>query len=421
MTIYIQDENSRYTIDDTVLKNRPDKVFVEEIPSLRVNYDKTEDTEYDGVLYNLSVPHFLQEFQTHDSNIVSVCSFPPFPKTDRIKDFVLCYIKSRLFNKDTKVFFDNLYEGHVTAPIVGIYKLLSELDVNPKNVYLFTCGMQAEKMHEEYCKENNITDMINIRVINVWERHVYKRPEDGWVEPIYTTTKKDKLFLCFNRIARKQRVALLGLLYSKNLVDRAFYSFFPSMYQNASYRFALDSLQFFLSNRSQRVIREHIDLHDKEFPLLLNTNTVEDNVNYVKADDDQYYQNSYFSLVTETFFFKTSEKNSKVVDENSVFFSEKIFKPIICKHPFIMMNRPYSLEYLRKIGYKTFAPFIDETYDTIEDDEDRLLAVVNEVERLSKMTDDEWIAWQENVRDIVEHNYKVITSKTILDHGFIDD
>ena len=144
-------------------------------------------------------------------------------------------------------------------------------------------------------------------------------------------------------------------------------------------------------------------------------------MNYVKADDDQYYQNSYFSLVTETFFFKTIEKNSKVVDENSVFFSEKIFKPIICKHPFIMMNRPYSLEYLRKIGYKTFAPFIDETYDTIEDDEDRLLAVVNEVERLSKMTDDEWIAWQENVRDIVEHNYKVITSKTILDHGFVDD
>ena len=73
-----------------------------------------------------------------------------------------------------------------------------------------------------------------------------------------------------------------------------------------------------------------------------------------------------------------------------------------------MMNRPNSLEKLRELGYKTFHPYIDETYDTIENDQERMVAIVDEVERLNKLTDSEWLEWQNGIKDIVEHNHNLL-------------
>jgi hypothetical protein len=68
------------------------------------------------------------------------------------------------------------------------------------------------------------------------------------------------------------------------------------------------------------------------------------------------------------------------------------------------------------MGYKTFSPFIDEAYDLIENDEQRLLAIVGEIKRLCKFTDKEWLDFQCNIHDSVVYNYnrlKTITAKFI--------
>jgi hypothetical protein len=71
-----------------------------------------------------------------------------------------------------------------------------------------------------------------------------------------------------------------------------------------------------------------------------------------------------------------------------------------------------SLVYLKKLGYKTFSPYINEHYDTIKNDEERLTAVWSEVERLCAFSDEEWLEWQNGIIDIVEHNYNVLINKT---------
>jgi len=65
-----------------------------------------------------------------------------------------------------------------------------------------------------------------------------------------------------------------------------------------------------------------------------------------------------------------------------------------------------SLKNLRSFGYKTFHPYIDETYDTIDNDEDRVEAICNEIERLCKLSDTEILEWQRNVEPIILHNYQ---------------
>ena len=48
------------------------------------------------------------------------------------------------------------------------------------------------------------------------------------------------------------------------------------------------------------------------------------------------------------------------------FITEKTYRNIKYKKPFIIMGQHISLASLHKLGYKTFHPLIDESYDSYE-------------------------------------------------------
>jgi hypothetical protein len=389
--------------------------YFNEMPTLRLKFNN-------GILekdfFNLQLPHLVEEVR-NETNFVAVHCFPPFyiHQPEVLQTELLNYIKSNIQNNDTKVYFDNGYEGHVTSCLVGIHEVINKLSLNPKNCYFITAGLDSTKIYNEYCLENNINEKINLIMLNTWERHIrYNSPMEVLSKHEFIVEPKQKNFLCFNRIFRLQRLALLGLLYNKNLVNNSFYSYFPNVTYTGKVEPNLNLLRPVLSNQTFDIINEEYNKHKHELPLLLN-NPDASPTNYIIDSDLDYYKNSYFSLVTETFFFKII---NPAFDEFSIFFSEKIFKPIICKHPFVLLCRPHSLKYLHKMGYKTFAPYIDESYDDIENDEQRLLAVVNEVERLCNQTQNEWLDWLIAVQNIVNHNYNTILNKGIFDHKFIE-
>ena len=106
------------------------------------------------------------------------------------------------------------------------------------------------------------------------------------------------------------------------------------------------------------------------------------------------FYDSYLHIVTETY-----------LPNNQNFFSEKIFKPMIFMQPFILIGAQNDLKCLRKIGYKTFDGIIDETYDTIEDEIDRLSAAYKEIENIINKSDKELNQMYFDCYDILIHNY----------------
>jgi hypothetical protein len=52
--------------------------------------------------------------------------------------------------------------------------------------------------------------------------------------------------------------------------------------------------------------------------------------------------------------------------------SEKIFKPISNLQPFLVIGDYLTLAELKKLGFKTFSPFIDESYDNERDSYKRM-------------------------------------------------
>lgn len=85
------------------------------------------------------------------------------------------------------------------------------------------------------------------------------------------------------------------------------------------------------------------------------------------------YNDTYFSLVSET-----------VHAYPYSFRTEKIWKPIAIGHPWIAIaNRGFYRD-IRNLGFQTFGNLIDESFDLIENNDDRLERVAKIVEDLCK-------------------------------------
>jgi hypothetical protein len=110
--------------------------------------------------------------------------------------------------------------------------------------------------------------------------------------------------------------------------------------------------------------------------------------NYKEAADSLIY------VPTETVYFGSRTH-----------LTEKTFKAIALEMPFILVAPAHSLRYLRSYGFRTFAPYIDESYDTIEDPVvriERVTQILLEIQARSAAAKNQ--LWHE-LLPIVEHNW----------------
>jgi hypothetical protein len=89
---------------------------------------------------------------------------------------------------------------------------------------------------------------------------------------------------------------------------------------------------------------------------------------YLQAEP---YCDTYFSLVTETIF-----------DYPYSFRTEKMAKPLAIGHPWIVASNQGFYRDMRNLGFQTFDSLIDESFDSIDNSQermDRIVAVVNDL------------------------------------------
>ena len=113
---------------------------------------------------------------------------------------------------------------------------------------------------------------------------------------------------------------------------------------------------------------------------------------------------------TETNFIYDREKALKGNDYLTL--TEKTFKPLLMKTPFILYGQPFILKKLKEYGFKTFSDYWDESYDEILDPALRADKIAEVVKKLSEISDEQFIDLLKKTRDIVEHNYKILMKRT---------
>ena len=136
-----------------------------------------------------------------------------------------------------------------------------------------------------------------------------------------------------------------------------------------------------------------------------------------KFSDEVYrvIQTSGINVVIESHFdphyFFPQLKHIKTTDLSIAFPTEKTYKAVASAKPFIMVSTPNFLSEFRQLGFKTFAPYIDESYDQIYDSQERFTALVNEIERLSKLSEHDFAAVLEKCQEVADYNLQVLIQR----------
>jgi hypothetical protein len=122
----------------------------------------------------------------------------------------------------------------------------------------------------------------------------------------------------------------------------------------------------------------------------------------------EIYLQTYMSLVTESIFFQSKGEYDIFVNFPTGYVSEKIWKPIGHCQPFILAGPAKTLQYIReRFGFKTFSPYIDESYDLECDDFARLRLIQKEIDKFSNKTKEEKDQFLNSVKDICIHNQTI--------------
>ena len=157
-------------------------------------------------------------------------------------------------------------------------------------------------------------------------------------------------------------------------------------------------------------------------PLYLDKRDLKHNWVDNEFSTKKFYENTLFSIVNETNYF--TDIHNPVLRgirvEPSRFLSEKTFKPVAEKHPFIMVSVPHMLDKFKELGYKSFSPYIDESYDLKDNIQDRIKIIISELHRFSSMSPKERQQIREEMKPVFEYNKKLVWELTCKQQDLIN-
>lgn len=348
--------------------------------------------------------HIMPELHNHQdkfhliyAGVNMTTSFIRRPTEEIVKE-----IRHVISGGKTKIIFDCMTEDLQQAVVLKIHRLANLVKdiIKSEDLILLTGSAKIENAYDKIINKFKLENKITILETDFFH-HVCKL---GYAEAknqntIINTTKSKK-FLCLNKVERFHRVMLLDYMIQNNLVELGYYSFQGS--NNIKEQVQISN-GFGYPN-----VLNYVD----KLPLVLNI--TENRVNPVDLiqEDYKYFIDSYFSIITETVFFTDNE--------NSIFLSEKIHKALAMGHPFILVSRPKSLEYLRSIGYKTFEPFINESYDNELNDIKRFELITTEIKRLCTLSVEELQVLYGNLVPIMTHNKSLFFERKSISNDTVN-
>ena len=256
---------------------------------------------------------------------------------------------------------------------------LKRIDI-PKNKVYFVTGLLTK--NNKQIKNNGLIIFDRIQR-NYFDNLVYNQSIIKKERPYY--------FLYLVRKFRWHRIYLL-----KNVLDinseKHLYTF------NKEYNSQLDVKLFQQEVNNDKILNKFLNKNNEiDFSdITLN----KDNKNPFNMDLD-LFNKAYINIIHESFNFN-----------DTVFLTEKTFKPILAKQMFLINGGYRFNKTLKEIGYKTFDNILQESYDDIKDSQERINVLVKEIKRLSMLPPKKMHKiWLQN-QDKIDHNYDNIMKTT---------
>ncbi len=316
--------------------------------------------------------------------------------------------------------------------------IFTQKDVMPRKIFLYDQEPYISQLADPYMQLVNLDDRPGILVTSEyskelptkliplyyffhgfaaldWYRGYYAL---NYNKPIVKQYRKD--FISFNRIInndRSYRIYFVSLLKHQGLLDQGLVSFGVTDDLFDDWQDETASPTSKLSNKAKlhaetnlvninKLVIDYPSVHGSASANIPRT------IDRFDHHNDTLNVDSFWHIVTETVFYY-----------DKLHLTEKIFKPIVSKQPFMLLASPGNLAYLRSYGFKTFSPWINESYDNIQDNDERTEAVVKQLAWYCGLSDQAKMEIISAINDVVEYNFhhfygefKHIIAKELIDN-----
>ena len=337
------------------------------------NYKHTIGIDFDNTLNNIIVIETVEHFKGCYRNL----------KTEFLGTTLFDILK----NNDVKIIFASLADPAPQNSKDKLRDKIAELNLTDK-VYYIDSVMNHKDDKNTFCyhhflEEPGVSKQEHGRYMFFIQNDLGYKSEDI-LENELDVFRKNK-FLSFNRTVDKQHRFSLYHTYLTNDFSDSYFSFLKLWHDFDGFYTSTPKLTF-------EEYRSHL-------PIELDTKGQDVDLTSFKTSNTfskSLFLDSCIHIVTETSYHC-----------NGVFISEKIIKPILCYQPFIVLGPYQYLKELKRLGFKTFAEFWDESYDEIENPKERYFTIEKIILELNNKTIKEFNEIYQKIKNICIYNRKV--------------
>jgi hypothetical protein len=279
------------------------------------------------------------------------------------------------------------YNSQVGFVLHNFLSVLYHVDISLSQIVFFTTHTNLPESIKVFLSDPNDTPEIHVLLVSKMTysnvRSILSGPEPA---------PKDLKFqaLCMLGTQREHRLLLYKYLAANNLLDRVQVSIKNLSTSALSHVFhltsslhhvpTLESVSLVYSFPPRTVEHWSKPVVHPDIKSLLQVPALQQFVNpNIPANGYDFYQHYAVDIVTETNFHYPSK-----------FVSEKTLRPLLLKTPFLMFGPANFLKYLHSKGFKTFGDVWDESYDQVENPQDRFVLCCQLLNTISNWSLDEW-------------------------------
>jgi len=195
-----------------------------------------------------------------------------------------------------------------------------------------------------------------------------------------------KRFLCLNRQPKDFRYEIVFNLWRLDILKNTICSL--QKYNN-------EEVCFTQSHTRNLFLSKPFETFTKLLPIIADIDDFL--INHWNTFNYEFVMSTGINIITETLV------NGGY--HSDIFFTEKIFKPILYMMPFIVVGQPYLLYNLNKCGYRTFSSLWSEDYDRETDYTIRKDKICNLLTGLNNLNKRDFSSLLKQTIPITTHNY----------------
>jgi hypothetical protein len=361
---------------------------------------------------NLQLPwsqiteHIDKKYQVVDTISLDAYSY----QTNLLYERLLPY-KSKNFASNEKIIcylFDTEFVlNNIGFSVYNFQLILSDLDISQSAILFLTSHYGIEKeihrLGRELCSDSWPMQVISSSYVQVLSNPAPTRLETSHVDKIQYP------YVCLNGVQRSHRIMLLCCLEDQGIINHGLTTW--NFYNNQKTKTPPlppkpknNNCVFLTTNPLVRIndniawdqnLQQIYSKHHTKFYNQTGSTYLDNTYNYeANCQVEDHFLQSFLYVITETVF-----------EYPYCFLTEKTFKAILNRRPFVVLGPTGILKQLKKLGFKTFDQVIDESYDTMVDHSKRLLKIADIVSWAANLSSSEIKQIMSDIESILEFNH----------------